>query len=179
MGTSLDNSTTTPVPQKVKEAIESDALRLEPAHGWWAEPLNFFASRDADGRLYGGTKVSLVSYLTDGGYVEMDADDDSSMAYRDTCFILDKLAEWSQKQGLTWQVECTGEPIGTIRNGKRDRQLQEYIDAIKDSFPWPLVFDKSESTICEVFVSKVVGLCPIRGCDIRYTHANTELLSTN
>jgi hypothetical protein len=148
MGVSLDYRTTAAVPQHVRDAIEAEAQQLVPAYRWWCESLNFFDPGEGDGRLYGGTKIFLLGYSTnDGGYMEVDPDDDSLMAYRDTCFILEKLAEWSGKHGLSWQVDCAGEPIGNISNGQWDRQLREYVDGMKASFPWPSAFDERVKAI--------------------------------
>jgi hypothetical protein len=156
MGVSLAYCTTAAVPQHVKDAIEAEAQQLAPpAHGWWTENLCFFDPGEDDGRLYGGTKIFLIGYSTnDGGYMEVDPDEDSLMAYRDTSFILDKLAEWSRKHGVSWQIDCAGEPIGTINRGQRDRQLQEYVDDMKASFPWPLDFEDRAKAISEKYASR-------------------------
>ncbi|MFM7148553.1 MAG: hypothetical protein ACKO23_01805, partial [Gemmataceae bacterium] len=91
MGVSLDYRTTAAVPPHIKLAIEGEAAQLAaPPHGWWTEPLYFFDPGEGDGRLYGSTKIFLIVYSTnDGGYMEVDPDEDSLMAYRDTCFILE------------------------------------------------------------------------------------------
>ena len=155
MGVSLDYCTTAAVPQGVTDAIEAEAHQLVPNHDWWAESLHFFDPGESDGRLYGGTKIYLISYSTaDGGDMEVDPDDDSLMAYRDTYFILEKLAEWSRKHGLTWQVDCAGELIGTISTGQWDRQLREYVDGMKESFPWPPAFDEKVKAISVKYASR-------------------------
>jgi hypothetical protein len=77
----------------VKAAIEAELPQALEAHDWWAESLNFFDSGEGDGRLYGDTKIFLIGYSTeDGGFQEVDGEEDCLMAYRDTCFILDRLA---------------------------------------------------------------------------------------
>jgi hypothetical protein len=155
MGVSLDYCTTASVPQQVKDLIEAEAQQLSPNHGWWAESLNFFDPGEGDGRLYGGTKVFLIGYSTaDGGFMEVVPDDDSLMAYRDTCFILEKLAEWSRKHGLTWQVDCAGEPIGMIVKGQWDRQLLGYVENMQKSFPWPTAFEDKAKAISDKYASR-------------------------
>lgn len=156
MGVSLDYRTTAAVPPQVKAAIEAEAQQLAaPAHGWWTESLNFFDSGEGDGRLYGGTKIFLIGYSTnDGGYMEVGPDEDSLMAYRDTCAILEKLAEWSRKHGVSWEVDCAGEPIGTISKGQWDHQLQGYVHSMKTSFPWPSVFEDQVKAISEKYASR-------------------------
>lgn len=156
MGVSLDYRTTAAVPLQVKAAIEAEAQRLAaPSHGWWAEFLNFFDPGEGDGRLYGGTKIFLIGYSTnDGGYMEVDPDEDSLMAYRDTCFILERLAEWSRTHGVSWEVDCEGEPIGTISKGEWDQQLREYVDEMKTSFPWSPAFEDQVKVISEKYASR-------------------------
>jgi hypothetical protein len=156
MGVSLDYRTTAAVPPHVKAAIEAEAQQLAPpAHGWWTEPLYFFGAGESDGRIYGGTKIFLIGYSTnDGGYQEVDPDEDSLMAYRDTCFILEKLVEWSRKHGVSWEVDCAGEPIGTISNGQWDGQLRGYVDSMKTSFPWPSIFDDEVKAISQKYASR-------------------------
>jgi hypothetical protein len=155
MGISLDYCTTSAISQHVRDAIEAEAQQLAPAQNWWTEPFNFFDPGEGDGRLYGGTKIFLMGYSTDdGGYVEVDQDEDSLMAYRDTCFILEKLAEWSRKYGLSWQVDCAGEPIGTISKGEWDRQLREYVDGMKQWFPWPSAFEERVKAISAKYASR-------------------------
>jgi hypothetical protein len=103
VGVSLDYRTTAGVAPPIKAAIEAEAQQIAPpAHGWWTEPLYFFDPGDGDGRLFGSTKIFLIGYSTaDGGYMEVDPDEDSLMAYRDTCVILERLTEWSRKHGVS------------------------------------------------------------------------------
>jgi len=155
MGVNLEYYTIAAVPQPVRNAIEAEARQLVPAHDWWAESLNFYDPGEGDGRLYGTTKVFLSGYSNaDGDFVEVDPDEDSLMAYRDTSFILEKLAEWSRKHGLSWQVDCAGEPIGTITKGRWDRQLREYVDAMKSSFQWQSAFDEKVKAISAKYASR-------------------------
>ena len=154
MGVSLDYCTTESVSQIVADSIKTEAAHLSPNHGWWAESLNFFDAGKGNGRLYGGTKIYLISFSN----VNVDIDDDSLMAYRDTCYILEKLAEWSQKYSLTWQVECAGEAIGNVVAGQWDTQLQEYVESMKKMFPWPASFeDKVKGDFGQVRLPVVVA----------------------
>jgi len=156
MSVSLDYSTTDPVPPQVLAAIDGEAQQVIQGHDWWSESLNFFDLGEEDGRLCGGTKIFLTGgYSTpDGGYVEVDIEDDCLMAYRDTCFILEKLAEWSSKHGLTWQIECAGERIGIIAKGQWDRQLRDYVEEMKKLFPWPSSLEDSAKAISAKYASR-------------------------
>jgi hypothetical protein len=156
MGVNLDYRTTAAVPPHLKAAIEAEAQQLTaPAHGWWTEPLHFFDPGEGDGLLYGSTKIFLIGYSTnDGGYMGVDPDEDSFMAYRDTCFILERLREWGQKHGVSWEVDCAGEPIGAICKGQWDHNLREYVDGMKTSFPWPSAFDDQVKASMEKYSSR-------------------------
>jgi hypothetical protein len=143
MGVSLEYRSITAVPPPVKAMIEIEAQQFQPPFAWWAESMNFFDAGTGDGSLYGSTKIFLLGYSTaDGGYAEVDPDDDSMMAYRDTCFILERLAEWSRTHGVGWELECAGESAGTISRGQQDARLREYIAGMKASFPWPAAYEE-------------------------------------
>lgn len=153
MGVTLDYCTAEAVAPGVKEVIEGEAQHIVPPHDWWAESLCFFDG--GDGRLSGATKIFLTGYSTDdGGYLEVDVDEDSLMAYRDANFIIERLAEWSQTHGLTWNIACAGESIGTITNGQWDHQLREYVNLMKAMIPWPTAFEETVKTISEKYASR-------------------------
>jgi hypothetical protein len=156
MGLSLDYRTNAAVPSHLQLAIQSEAAQIAaPSHGWWSESLYFFDPSERDGRLYGSAKIFLIGYSNnDGTYVEVDPDEDSLMAYRDTCFILEILSEWSRKHGVSWEVACAGEPIGAIKKGQWDSQLREYVDGMKTSFPWPSSFEDEVTSISEKYASR-------------------------
>jgi hypothetical protein len=139
----------------VQAAIEADLPQALKAHDWWAESLHFFESGEGDGHLYGDTKIFLIGYSTeDGGYQEVDPKEDCLMAYRDTCFILERLAEWSRRHGVAWQISCVGEPVGTIMAGQWDDQLREYVDGMKRSFPWSPALDERAAAISAKYASR-------------------------
>lgn len=128
MGISLDYSTVDPVDPTTSAAIMEHVARIVGKRDWWCEPINFFESGENDGRLYGGNKIFLPGYSTgSGSYVEVDPDDDSFMAWRDTRFILDLLGEWSKQFGISWTVSCAGEPVGVVRNGSCDENIHQYM----------------------------------------------------
>jgi hypothetical protein len=155
MGVSLDYKTTSPVSPQVKATIEAEAGSLEPAYGWWAEPLCFFDSGADDGCLFGSTKIFLAGYSTnDGGFQEVDPDEDSLMAYRDTVYILEALAEWSRRHVIGWQIDCAGEDIGTISEGRWDRKLGKYMKAFQVSFPQPKSLEDEAGAISKKYSSR-------------------------
>ena len=118
MGASLAFVTAAPVAEEVRRAIESEAEGL--VHDWWAESMSF-SDRDGTGRVKGGATLFLIGYSTaDGGYREVDPDDDSLMAWREASFICSHLERWSREHGLAWELACEGEPIGRIGGGSLD-----------------------------------------------------------
>jgi hypothetical protein len=155
MGVSLDYCTTAPVSRHVKDAICAEAERLEPSYGWWAEPLNFFDPGEGDGRLCGRTKIDLVGYsIAVGEYVEVDINDNDLMRYRDMCFILEALAAWGAKYGLSWEVEHAGEPVGMIEKGRWDTRVHGYVEEMKKFFQWPTRFEDAVKAISEKYASR-------------------------
>lgn len=155
MGVKLAYWTAESVSPQAKAAIEAEVPQALEAHDWWAESLNFFDSDEGGGGLYGDTKIFLVGYSTeDGGFQEVDGEEDCLMAYRDTCFILERLADWSRRHGVTWQIACAGEPVGTIAAGQWDDQLRGYVDAMKRSFPWPETFEERAAAISAKYASR-------------------------
>jgi hypothetical protein len=144
MGVSLSYTTAEPVDDAVKAAIVAETAGLQNARDWWCEAITFFAPPQDDGRLHGDTKLFLSGYSTkDGGFVEVSPEEDSLMAYRDACFIIDRLCEWSRKYGLVWTVECAGEEVGVIMGGEPDNGLREFIE----SFGEPDLFDPNDPTV--------------------------------
>jgi hypothetical protein len=155
MGVCLGYSTTQPVSPEVRTSIEAEANQASPPHGWWTEPLAFYGSTRGDECMRGRTKIFLIGYSTDaGGYVEVAGEEDCLMAYRDSCFITERLADWSRRHGVTWEVSCAGQPIGLIDNGRCDQQLVSYLEGWKDLFPWPSSFEDRVKEISEKYASR-------------------------
>jgi hypothetical protein len=131
MSVTLDYSTVQQVAPNVRQAIIADAKRVAVSHDWWCERLDFYEPDDSDGRLEGGNKIHLIGYTTDdGGYRSVDdIDEDDFMALRDTLFVLEQLARWSERFSLTWVLECAGERVGAIDHGRWDRPLHQYVQS--------------------------------------------------
>src|SRR5689334_4607799 len=111
MGVAISYDTTHPVEPSLREALTREADALE--HDWWNESLILFEVPGRPG-LLGHTKLFTL---------DVDPDDDTFMAMRDTSFILGKLAAWSAQHGLTWAVNFAGEDVGTVRDGALDERL--------------------------------------------------------
>jgi hypothetical protein len=159
----LDYETVDPVSEEVRATLLTEAEQLIVARIWWSEPLMFFENVPEiygeyladDGRLCGGTKIFLSGYSTeDGGYVEVDHEDNVLMAYRDCDFILMQLAQWSQKHGLSWNIFCVGEPIGSIANGKWDAKLEDFVDGMKQDFRIPASLEEAAKAISAKYASR-------------------------
>ena len=122
MGMSLSYQTTAPVTAKVKAAILADAERINADRRWWCESFVFFDPRGRKKKgpapLTGDTKLFYSSgYTHDGGFVEVDGDDDDFMGFRDAAFIVRQLVEWSREHGIGWSLEMAGAELGTAAAG--------------------------------------------------------------
>jgi hypothetical protein len=119
------------------------------SYDWWCEPIWFDFSLGHKVELVGWNKIYLISGCTtsDGAWVEVDNEDDRLMAYRDTCFILEELANWSRVHDLAWEISLAGEPIGAISGGDWDEKLRSSVESMKATFPWPASFEQKVRNI--------------------------------
>ena len=115
-----------PAPEASSQIFE-EAGQLADKREWWCEPLFFFTQEE----LHGSTKIFLPGYSTsDGGYVEVDAEEDSLMAAYDTQYIIDTLAGWSRRFGINWIIGVDGEEVGTVSDTGPDPMLIGMIAAV-------------------------------------------------
>lgn len=131
MGITLDYSTSEPVRPEVVAAIKSE-LAHSVDHDWWCEPIMFYDATD-DGCLHGGNKLFLIGYSYASpsgglGFQQVDAHEDNFMACHDGSHILQLLANWSKKFGLTWIISLAGEHVGSIAKGEWDEDLRKYFE---------------------------------------------------
>jgi len=103
--------------------MRNDADQI--SHDWWAEGISFFADPEGLGRAYGDTKLFLL-------FQELEAEDDSAMAWRDASLIIEQLEHWSASYGISWNLSCAGEISGSITNGHRDSALENFLADIKE-----------------------------------------------
>jgi hypothetical protein len=132
MGASLGYWTTRAVNPPLRQQLLAEAEQAIAGHTWWCEPLGFFdwdagaADREddpADGpQLAGATKLFVLG--------DVDPMDDAFMAARDARHIVELLAGWSARHGLTWCVSAEGAPLGRITGGVADVELLAALDAL-------------------------------------------------
>ena len=127
MGVSL---TYQPLEASTPEAttqIFEEAQKVAEDREWWCEPLFFLSPESLDG----ATKIFLPGYSTgDGGYVEVDAEEDSLMAAYDTQFILDTLTQWSKRFQINWAIGIDGDEIGIVSAEGPDPMLLGMVAAV-------------------------------------------------
>ncbi len=120
MGVSLTYQPLEPPSVDSANQIFEEAQEIVEGREWWCEPL-YFLSRE---RLDGSTKIFLPGYSTDdGGYMEVDAVEDSLMAAYDTQFILDTLTQWSKRFQINWAIGIDGDEIGMVSANGPDAML--------------------------------------------------------
>jgi hypothetical protein len=155
MGVTLDYTTLAPIAGKARDAIQSDVPQLVSNHDWWCEPIWFSESLGEAGELLGWNKIYLPGYTArDGSYIEVDFDDDQLMAYRDMCFILEKLTHWSREHSLAWEISMAGEVIGQISQGEWHKQLRDCVESMRQGFPWPTSLEEKARFISAKYASR-------------------------
>ncbi len=155
MGVTLDYKTLEPIGVKARDAILHKIPQLVSEHDWWCEPIWFSGSLGEEGELVGWNKIYLSGYSTsDGSYVEVGFEEDRLMAYRDTIFILEWLANWSREYQLAWEISIAGEPIGVISRGDWDKSVREFVEEIGREFPWPPSLEDKAREISAKYASR-------------------------
>jgi hypothetical protein len=120
MSVSLTYTSTKPVSAATRKAVEKEAARVNGERSWWCEGLIFFTDRKRPKYLTGDTKLfyAFGGYSDDeGGFTEVDADDDNFMGFRDAKFIVGLLCQWSKTFGVEWVLEMADAELGTIAKG--------------------------------------------------------------
>ncbi|MFQ6308664.1 hypothetical protein [Lysobacter capsici] len=123
MITSLTYWSNAPVASDLREQMKHEADQI--SHDWWAEGISFFPDPDGLNRAYGDSQLFLL-------YEELEAEDDSAMAWRDASLIINQLESWSTSHGITWVLSCAGDTVGTVANGHRDSFLADFLAEIKE-----------------------------------------------
>lgn len=122
MGVSISYTTTAAVSAKARNAILADAERVNKEREWWCESIIFFTDKKRSKLLVGDTKLFFPGMYSDpdaeDGLMEVDADDDNFMAFRDAAFILQQLMRWSKLHRVDWTLEMAGGDLGKITKGK-------------------------------------------------------------
>jgi len=123
VSTSLTYWSNASIANDLQQQLKHEADQL--SHDWWAEGISFFADPDGLNRAYGDSKLFLL-------HEELEAEDDSAMAWRDASLIVDQLEHWSASYGISWSLSCAGETVGAVTNGNRDSALVDFLAEIKE-----------------------------------------------
>ena len=135
-----------PTPESSSQ-IFNEAQKVAEEREWWCEPLWFLSPEG----LEGATKIFLPGYSTnDGGYIEVDAEEDSLMAAYDAQFILEALSGWSKRFSVTWLIGIDGEEIGTVSMDGPDPMLIGIVAAVATNGASDEMPDFDESQVQEI-----------------------------
>jgi hypothetical protein len=125
MGTCLYFRTAGPVAAEVEQAIRDELPQANRGAQWiHCEPIAFFSDTE-DGRLTGFSKLNFHPHP-----------DEAAEALRppaargDLPTLLDRLADWSDRYRLTWELDVEGHPLGRIADGNLDPGLIEAFEAL-------------------------------------------------
>lgn len=105
------------VSPKARAAILDDDQRVNSGRLWLVtEGIHFFEvdHPSLKGKLVGSSKIAPQAE-------EIAANPDAEKD--DFDYIVRQLEKWSAEEGVDWELDIDGAPIGTVRDGKRDDQL--------------------------------------------------------
>jgi hypothetical protein len=140
MGISLYFRSVGPVSSATEVLLREESRQPRHEQPWvLCEPPHFY-SRDASGRLLGGTKLNLHPWADewqDAAQVETDVND--------LQMLLRLLTDWSAKYGIDWDLEVEDTHLGRITDGACPADLEETLQAftgvsehLAEDYPhWP------------------------------------------
>ncbi|MBM0104191.1 hypothetical protein JM946_05515 [Steroidobacter sp. S1-65] len=128
MGVSLSYSCSAPIPQQDRARLLEAVDQAVDSFTWWAEPICLW---EHEGSVAGDTKIFLLAYSTNAGETrEVEPEDDTIMAWRDTVRILELLQDYARTYRLVWNIDLAGEPFGQIR-GDNEQDAVTFANAAK------------------------------------------------
>ena len=121
MGTSLSYRTVGAVDAGARQPVLDFLTLKSKKREWWAESIHLFDNPHIPGQICGDTKLFCL----------LDDDDaaDCFMAMKDAEFIVECLEESSKSHGIAWELVLAGEPAGEVRNGHRNKTVQQMLDS--------------------------------------------------
>lgn len=119
-----------------KSEVDLDEVRAivaatkEPNGQPWilCEPIHFFDMPGFEKQLFGASKLNLLPDPDE----KAEADANYHPEKNDLEFLLDKLAEISQRFNVDWMIQIEGSPIGSIDDGVCDDTVREAVKAMAD-----------------------------------------------
>lgn len=128
MGVTIAYFTKTDVtPDEVTAIV---AASQEPDNQPWlyCEPIHFLDMPGFENRLFGASKLNLMPDPDEKAEAEANYDPEKN----DLEFLLDKLAEISQRFDVNWEIQIEGSPVGSIENGVCDDEVREAIELMSN-----------------------------------------------
>ena len=124
-----------PVSASVASAIQAEQLALLQQRRYWSEPLSVVLEGPAPARLVGGHSLfNSGGYETQSGqWMEVSQEEDYLMAWSDTRFVVEWLANWSREHGLAWSVYSAGDHIGDVSGGVADQGLLDFLEGLLEA----------------------------------------------
>lgn len=128
MGVSIDYYTKSTVAAESVKAIVAAAN--EPNNQPWllCEPIHFVDMPGFENQLFGASKLNLMPDPDEKAEAEANYHSDKN----DLEFLLDKLAEISERFSIDWAIQIEGSPIGSIENGVCEPDVREAVEAMAD-----------------------------------------------
>ena len=130
MGITLTFQPLQPPSSNVESSLKVDCDALGPTQTWWSERPQLLTVPGIG--VVGMMKVSMSGYsLSDGGYQDIDPQEDFLMMWRDIDRIATALSSWSVQHNIAWKITLEGEPFGAIDSqGNRSSELEAAMEEL-------------------------------------------------
>lgn len=125
MGVSLYYETIDTVSDDIAHKIQAEVEELTPQLNWWSESIHLWLD---EGKLTGSTKIFLIGYGSAITYEEVDPEEDSIMAWRDTKQVIGALQNLAKKYNVKWKIGIEEPELGIIDGSDADEAVIEMAD---------------------------------------------------
>ena len=143
MGFTIYYTSTRPLSPDQARAVRRAAVRACAGRTWLScEPVHFFLeSPGDDGRLVGGSKPNFLPHPDDAASAASEGLPDG-----DVGALFDVLGRLSRDHGIDWEIRHDHEPgpVGYIRDGVRDPELDGLPEALADMARLIAEFERGE-----------------------------------
>ncbi len=127
MGVCLYFKSVERVAPEVEEAIRADMRGPQEPQPWVVcEPPHLYPT-EAEGRLRGGSKLSLHPWADEWAEAAQMPTERSDLQE-----LLHRLSVWSAQHGITWELEVEGTALGRIENGVCSADVEAALEAFAD-----------------------------------------------
>jgi hypothetical protein len=127
MGVCLYFTSVGPVAPEVETAIRAELQRCRSDQPWvLCEPPHFYPT-DQDGRLRGGSKLTLHPWPDEWAEAAQNRGERTDLEE-----LLRRLCVWSGRYELSWELEIEGELLGRIERGNCPPDVELALAALGD-----------------------------------------------